>query len=86
MVNKIDVVFYNLHGIMDLIKPKLYSVHYVHSMVLFVLLIVQEHSLAIFDLDRLNMPTTSSNMFCFAFSAMGDVIGRDCLHGRPLDV
>ena len=45
------------------------------------IIFVQEHWLAPFDLDKLN--TVNPDMLCFASCAMGDIISRDCLIGRP---
>jgi len=65
---------------MVLIKARFYLTLFflctVHDILFF-----QEHWLAPFDLDKLN--TFTSDMLCFASSAMSDLSSRDCLIGRP---
>ena len=66
---------YNLHGF-NQGKVLLSSLCNLYDIVF-----VQEHWLASFNLDKLN--TVTSDMICFASTAMDDAITRDCLFGRP---
>jgi len=69
------IVSYNLHRF-NQGKILLSSLCASHDFVF-----VQEHWLALYDLDKLN--TVTYNMVCFGSSAMNEVVSRDCLSGRP---
>jgi len=74
-VHKLSVVSYNLHGL-NQGRPLLESLCNDHDIVM-----VQEHWLAPYDLDRLNC--ISNGMVCYSSSAMDAAISQGCLRGRP---